>query len=242
MKVSINIEVSVARITRKELKSDKFAQDVGLTVDFFEEHRQDLVRYGTVAVVVALLIVGYGYYSRHRHAVRQEALYKALEAAETPVGPPQQPGVPSFPNEQAKEAQTTKLFTDLANNYGGSAEGNIAEYFLGSLKADQGDLPGAEKYLLVAADKGDDKYGSLAKLSLAQIYFQEGRSDQGEKTLRDLMAHPTIFVSSDQSAIVLARQIMPKNPAEARKLLQPLTSKPGGTGQAATELIAEIPQ
>jgi hypothetical protein len=33
-----------------------------------------------------------------------------------------------------------------------------------------------------------------------------------------------------------------KNPAEARKLLEPLLSKPGVTGQTAVTLNAEIPQ
>jgi hypothetical protein len=79
-------------------------------------------------------------------------------------------------------------------------------------------------------------------LSLAQIYFEEGRGDQGEKILRDLMAHPTIFVSSDQASIALARQMMSKNPAEARKLIQPLLSKPGGVGQVAGDLNAEMSQ
>jgi predicted negative regulator of RcsB-dependent stress response len=232
----------VARITRKELKSDKFAQEVGLTVDFFEEHRDDLARYGGIALVVLLLIAGYVYYSRHQQAVRQEALYQAVQASEAPVGAAQPGGALSFPTQQAKDERAFKLFTDVASRYGGSAEGDIAEYFLGSMRADQGKLAEAEKYLLDAAQKGDEKYASLAKLSLAQIYFEDGRADQGEKTLRDLMAHPTIFVSSDQAAIALARQIMPKNPAEARKLLQPLVSKAGAVGQAATDLNAEIAQ
>lgn len=231
----------MARITRKELKSDKFAQDVGLTVDFFEEHSKDLARYGAIAVALALLVVGYMYYARHQHAVRQEALYKAVETAEAPVGAAQ-PGALSFPTQQAKDRQSTKLFTDLANQYGGSAEGVIAEFFLGSMNADQGDLADAEKHLLIAAQKGDQKYASLAKLSLAQIYFEEGRGDQGEKELRDLIAHPTIFVSSDQATIALASQVLSKNPAEARKLLQPLLAKPGGVGQAASDLNAGIPQ
>jgi predicted negative regulator of RcsB-dependent stress response len=232
----------VARITRKELKSDKFAQEVGLTVDFFEEHREELVRYGGIALAVALLAVGYMYDARHQHAVRQEALYKALEAAEAPVGAAQPGGGLSFATEQAKDEQTVKLLTDLAGKYGGSAEGEIAEYFLGSVRADQGNLPEAEKHLLEAAQKGDEKYSSLAKFSLAQIYFEEGRGDQGEKILRDLIAHPTIFVSSDQASIALARQIMPKNPAEAHKLLQPLLSKPGGVGQVAGDLNSEMSQ
>jgi predicted negative regulator of RcsB-dependent stress response len=231
----------VARITRKELKSDKFAQEVGLTVDFFEEHREELVRYGGIALAVIALVAGYMVYARHQHAARQDALYKALEAAEAPVGAAQ-PGELSFPTQQAKDDQTVKLFTDLTSKYGGSAEGVIGEYFLGSLRADEGKLGDAEKDLLDAAQKGDAKYASLAKLELAQIYFEEGRGDQGEKALRDLMAHPTIFVSSDQATIELAREIVGKNPAEARKLLQPLLSKAGGTGQTASDLNAGIPQ
>jgi hypothetical protein len=36
----------VARITRKELKSDKFALEIGHTVTFFEDHQKVLIRYG----------------------------------------------------------------------------------------------------------------------------------------------------------------------------------------------------
>jgi predicted negative regulator of RcsB-dependent stress response len=232
----------VARITRKELKSDKFAQEVGLTVDFFDEHRQDLARYGGIALAVLVLVLAYSYYARHQHAARQEALYQAVVASEAPVGPPQAPGVLSFPTQLAKDEQTVKRFSDLVSRYGGSAEGDIAEYFLGSIRAGQGKMAEAEKFFLDASQKGDEKYSSLAKLSLSQIYFEDGRADLGEKTLRDLIAHPTIFVSSDQATIALARQLMRKKPAEARKLLQPLLSKPGGTGQAASNLNAEIPQ
>jgi hypothetical protein len=180
------------------------------------------------------------YYARHQHAVRQEALYKAVEAAEAPVGTAPPGGGLSFATQQAKDEQSVKLFTDLASK--GSAEGEIAEYYLGCIRADAGNLPEAEKDLLEAAQKGDEKYASLARLSLAQIYFEEGRGDQGEKILRDLMAHPTIFVSSDQASIALARQMMSKNPAEARKLIQPLLSKPGGVGQVAGDLNAEMSQ
>ena len=45
--------------------------------------------------------------------------------------------------------------------------------------------------------------------------------------LRDLIAHPTIFVSKEQATITLARYLAPKKPAEARKLLDPLRAEPG---------------
>jgi len=232
----------VARITRKELKSDRFAQEVGLTVDFFEEHRDDLVRYGGIALVALLLVGGYVLYARHQHAARQEALYKALQTADAPVGQAAQPGGLSFPTQQAKDDASVKLFTTVATQYGASDEGEIAEYFLGSIMAGQGKFADAEKDYLEASQKADKNYASLAKLALAQIYFEDGRSSQGEQMLRDLIASPTLFVSSDQATIALARELVGKNPGEARKLLQPLLSKPGGVGQTASDVNSQITQ
>ena len=36
----------MSRITRKELKTDKFALEVEHTVSLFEQHRQEIIRYG----------------------------------------------------------------------------------------------------------------------------------------------------------------------------------------------------
>ena len=44
----------MARITRKELKTDKFALEVEHTVNFFEEHQKEIIRYGASPRVVAL--------------------------------------------------------------------------------------------------------------------------------------------------------------------------------------------
>jgi hypothetical protein len=76
----------VARITRKELKSDKFALEVGLTVDFFEEHRKEIVRYGTFVLVAVLGVIGFLFYQRHEHAAREEALARAIQVQEAAVG------------------------------------------------------------------------------------------------------------------------------------------------------------
>jgi hypothetical protein len=59
--------------------------------------------------------------------------------------------------------------------------------------------------------------------------------------LRDLMANPTIFVSADQATISLARLLAPKKPAEARKLIDPLRTRPGSVGQVALTLLSELP-
>jgi predicted negative regulator of RcsB-dependent stress response len=230
----------VARITRKELKSDKFALEIGHTVTFFEHHQKELVRYGAIAVGVVLLIIGFGAYRRNQHTAREGALAQAIKIQEAPVGQSGTGGL-SFPTEDAKAQAALKAFTDVQAKYPGSAEGEIAQYYLGSIQADQGKLAEGEKLFLDVSQKGDDKYASLAKLSLAQIYFAGGRDTQGEKTLRDLIASPTIFVSKEQATMVLARYLMAKKPAEARKLLEPLRTAPGAVSMAAITLIGEMP-
>jgi predicted negative regulator of RcsB-dependent stress response len=231
----------VARITRKELKTDKFALEVGHTVTFFEHHQKELLRYGAGGVVVVLLIIGYSMYSRHQHTVREDILAKAIQVQESPVGPPTPGQNQNFPTQEAKDEVALKAFGDLQSKYSGSEEGEIAQYYVGAIKADQGKLAEAEKSFKEVADKGDAKYASLSKFALAQIYFADGRADQGESTLRDLIAHPTIYISKDQATIALARFIGPKKPADARKLLEPLRSIPGAVGQTAIAALGELP-
>jgi hypothetical protein len=49
----------VSRITRKELKTDKFALEVEHGISFFEEHKSEAVKYGGIAAAVIVLIIGY---------------------------------------------------------------------------------------------------------------------------------------------------------------------------------------
>ncbi|MGA3236603.1 MAG: tetratricopeptide repeat protein [Bryobacteraceae bacterium] len=230
----------MARITRKELKTDKFALEVEHTVTFFDEHRQELVRYGGIALGVAVLIAGYLIYAGREHVAREAALAHAIEVQEAGVGGVSATGGLSFPTQDAKDKEAIKVFSDLKNKYSGSMEGEVAQYYLGSILADQGNLAQAEKSFQEAAEKGDARYASLAKLSLAQIYFSDGRDTQGEGMLRDLIAHPTVFVSSEQATITLARYLANKKPAEARKLLEPLRSQPGSVGQIALTILGEM--
>jgi len=231
----------VARISRKELKTDAFALEVEQTVTFFEEHKQEIVRYGGIALAVVVLFLGYTFYSRSQHAKRETALYHAIQVEEAPIGPPQPGQNLNFPTQEAKDQVAVKEFADVASAYSGSTEGEIAQYYLGTIYADQGKLAEAEKAFKEVSDKGNERYGALAKLSLAQIYFADGRDNQGTALLQDLIAHPSLFVSKEEATITLARFLLHKNPAEARKLLDPLRSQPGAVGQTALAMYSELP-
>jgi predicted negative regulator of RcsB-dependent stress response len=233
----------VARITRKELKSDTFALEVEHTLTLFEEHRRDILRYGGILVVVVVLVVGFLVYRGRQHAAREAALTRAILIEQTPVGapPPGATNTSAFPTQQVKDDTAIKVFTDVAKQYPRSDEGQISQYFLGTIQANQGKLADAEKNLQQAAQTGDAKYNSLAKLTLGEVYFAEGKIDQGKQVMQDLAAHPTIFVSKEQAELAEARALIPVRPAEARKILDSLRNTPGAVSQVALTLYGQLP-
>jgi predicted negative regulator of RcsB-dependent stress response len=231
----------VARITRKELKSDKFALEVELGLNFFEAHQAEIIRYGGIALALAAIIFGFFSYRRHQQTLREQVLSRAIQIQETSVGPPTQGASNTFPTQQVKEEAALKAFGEVASKYSGSDEAEIAQYYTASIHADQGNLPEAEKGFQEVAQKGNARYASLAKLSLGQVYFAEGKPDLAQKTLTDLAAHPTVFVSADQANIALARGLMATKPVEARKLLETLKNRQGAVGQVALTLYGELP-
>ncbi len=231
----------MSRITRKELKSDSFAQEVGLTVTFLEEHRKDVVRYGGIGVAVILLIGGFFVYRNHEHAARQEALAQAIRIQETPVANVAVSGQTTFPTQDVKDQSAIKAFTEVETKYSGSDEAQIAEYYLGCVHSDMGKLADAEKNFQNVANRADKNYASLAKSALAELYFSDGRFDQGEKLMKELMDNPTIFVSKDQAAITLAKHYIGRNNAEARKLLAPIRDSKSAIASIAQMMYAQIP-
>jgi len=231
----------VARITRKELKSDRFALEVGQTVNFFEEHRKELLNYGTVALAVAALIAGWLVYQRHQRAGREEALTRAITLQEAPVSATPNSAGLNFPTQAAKDQVTMKAFSTLAAKYAGTTEGEVAQYYLGAIDADASRLSDAEKHFQDVAQHGDAAFSSLARFSLAQVYYSEGRDAQGEAILRDLMNHPSALISKEQATVTLARYLMIKKPAEARKLLDPLKTANGAVGQLVLSLYGQLP-
>jgi predicted negative regulator of RcsB-dependent stress response len=231
----------VARITRKDLKTDKFALEIGHTVDFFEENRRDILRYGAAGLaVIALLVVFYVYRGR-QHSVREQALSQALQVVEAPVAGPQAGGL-SFPTAEAKDKEAVRVLSEVSTKYSGTNEGSVAEYLLAATAADQGKMAEAEKRYNVVIDSGDKQYAALAKLSLGEIYFATGRAAEGERLLRSLIDKPTVFVSKEEATLVLARAMGATKPEEARKLVDPLRSGRTAVSQNAIVLYGELTQ
>jgi predicted negative regulator of RcsB-dependent stress response len=233
----------VDRLTRKELKSDRFALEVQHSVEYVSEHRRQLLRWGGIAVAAALLIVGGFVYRNYQRGVRQERLSAAMQVMNATIGPAPSQYVVAFPTTADRDKAFDKAFTELAAKYPGTDEGVLAEFYLGTHAADQGKIDQASKHFKVAADAGKGPYSSMAKLSLAQIYAAQGKVADGEKLIQSVIDRPTELVSKEAATIALAQLIAPTDPARARKLLEPLRGNPrSGISRSALNALADMSQ
>jgi len=231
----------VDSVHRKELKHDKFVEQVGHSVEYAAEHREQMIKWGGAALAVLVVGAGIYWYISYQHSVRQEALHNAMNSYEAGVGTNGNEYLKSFPTQADKDKAVIKDLSEVASKYNGKEEGRIAQYFLGLYYADKGNMADAEKQLKPVAESGKDAYASQAKLSLAQVYESTGRLADAEKLLRSVLDDPTILVSKEQATIALAKVLSKKNPAEARKMLEPLRAERGPVSRAAITALGDIP-
>jgi hypothetical protein len=123
---------------------------------------------------------------------------------------------------------------------GGTSEGLMAQYYLGTLKAQQ-DPKGAESDLKTVADSSDE-ISSLAKVALAQLYAGENRLPEAQQLLQSVENKPTSLVSKEQAQILRAQLDATTNPQQAKKILQSLQGPKAdpAISRAASEVAAQV--
>jgi predicted negative regulator of RcsB-dependent stress response len=233
----------VDRLTRKELKTDRFAQEVGHTVEYVGEHRQQFVRYGAIALVVVVIAAGIYFFLRHQANERREQLSRAMLIMASPVGEgTTNPFGAVYKTEEDRNQAYAGAMQQIVNDSPNSREGVIAKFYLAGQRAREDKLDEAVRLMTDVANSGKDEYASLAKLSLAKLLNQQGKTQEAEKQLRDLINSPTAFVSKEKATIALAELIAPTRPDEARKLLEPLRESRATVSRAAMNALAGLRQ
>jgi predicted negative regulator of RcsB-dependent stress response len=230
-------------LTRHELKEqlqhDHFTDAVSGAVLYAREHRENVTRWA-IGIAIALLLAGAAiWYAAWRNSVRQQDLQNAFAVLEAPIGTPGQLGK-TFATQEAKNQASRKALEEVIAKDGGTRQGLIAQYYLGTLKAAQQNSQGAEADLSNVANSSSE-CAPLAKIALAQIYAGENKIQQGQGLLRDIINHPTDLVSKAQAEILLAHLEETSNPKDARKLLQSLSAeKDPAVARAASQLSSQL--
>jgi predicted negative regulator of RcsB-dependent stress response len=232
-------------LTRHELKEqlqhDQFTDAVSGALGYATSHRKNVTRWLIIlAVVLVLSGAGYWYYS-HQRSLRQQDLGAALAVVDTPVGPANDYGK-TFPTDDAKKTAARQALSGVIGKYPGSQEGLIAQYYLGTLKAQANDAKGAESDLRTVADSSS-AVAPLARIALAQVYLGEKKMAEAQGLLRAIINSPTSLVSKAQAQILLAQIDQSVNPAESKNILKSIDKSDQGrpavsraTDQLSTQL------
>lgn len=214
-------------MTRHELKEqvehDQFTDTVSNLVSYATAHREKLTFWGLIALAVVIVAGAIFWYSSYRNGVRQQDLAAALEVVGASVGPanPANPATKTYATQDEKNKASMKALSGVVAKDGGTRQGLTAQYYLGTLKAQSGDMRGAEADLRAVAGSRNE-CAPLAKIALAQLYAGKNRTSEAEALLRELVNNPTDLVSKAQAQILLAHMEETTNPQDAKKILQSL--------------------
>ena len=211
-------------MTRHELKEqlqhDQFTDSVSTALHYASSHKQRLIQWGFVVAVALIIVLGAVWFNSYHRSVRQRNLQMAFTILDAQVGPPNE-YTKTFATAEAKQQASMKALSQVVANDGKSREGYLAQYYLGTLKAQKGDAKGAESDLRAVANSSSDS-AALAKIALAQLYIASKRTSEAQDLLRSLVNKPTDLVSKAQAQILLAQLDETVNPQAAKRILQGL--------------------
>ena len=239
----------VDNATKRQLKKqDQFVSTTEHMVAWAQHNRsQATILAVTVVVVILAIIGGYTLYE-HRSAAAQTAFGEALQTYQTPVADaaqPPPPGTKTFPSIKERAAAANAQFSQVAQQYGWTQAGKLAQYFTGLTYMEEGQNGPAEDALKKTADSWDSGLAALSKMTLAGLYQQTGRDSQAIDIYNELAKGKATTVPPGLAQIQLAELYQSEGKTEeARKIYAQLKDndkdakgKPGSAAQVATEKL-----
>jgi tetratricopeptide (TPR) repeat protein len=176
------------RTERRHLKQNEL-QRFALQAHRVVEDRQREVSVAIIAVLV-IAAIGGGYaiwrgrVQSRAHALLAEAL-AVQEAKINVLGSPSAAG--GYPNERARLQAAVAKFKAAADAYPSTDTGIFARYREAATQAELGNsaaaVPGYEE---VIRRSGDDIYGQMARLGLAEVHARSGQFDQAINIFKEL--------------------------------------------------------
>ncbi len=233
-------------ISRKELKKDEIRESIVHGAEAALEHQKQIWLYGAVALAVVLAIVGWRLYSQ-RQTVKATAAFeeasKIFNARIRVINEPEQPGEITYVDEKNKFTDAAKKFEEVAQAYGSTRPGQMAQYYAGLCYQQLGQHDKALEWLTKVQSGGDAELAALARLRAANVYAATGKSDEAVKAYQQLLANPTTMVPKPLVMLALADHYLRANPAEAEKLYNQIRAEfpRSQVAQEAQERLDSLP-
>ncbi len=231
----------MANFTRKQLKQDKFVEEVGHQVQWFSTHQKPVIIGAAAALAVVIGSVWFVGYQRARGQEAAAELQEAVRLFGGSVTTEARPGFVTFATTGERQRRVTEAMDKVLADYSGSDAAGAAEYYLGLLDLEQDKYDEAQARLERAIDGADKEYASLARLALASVHAAKDDLAGAREIYKRLIASPTRVVPAGRAKLDMARKIAPSDPEEARALLLELAAEGGAVGLAANQELRQIP-
>lgn len=222
------------RAERHHLKDNELAHLAGSARHAIEEKRGPVT--AIAAAVLVVLVIGAGYYAwNSRVESRAHALLaEAVVVDDARIGPPSAPGSPepgglSFASLRARNQAALTKYKVAADEYPATDAGIYARYRQAATYMALGEAKGAvEAYQQVIERAGNDLYGQMARLGLAEAQAQTGAVDEAIATYTELSQRKDGPIPVDGVLLRLARTYLD-------------AGKTADAEKAYTRLVEEFP-
>ncbi len=208
-------------ISRKELKKDEFRDTLTHGAEAVMSHQKLFGFIITVAVFVAVAIVGWRFYAERQTVKASAALSEAMKTFQARIRTPGEATDPTevtFVDEKIKFTDAQKKFDDIARKYPRTRPGQLALYYSALSLEKVGNNNQAAETLKKLQGSSSEDIASLAQFQLAEVYLKMGKSGDAIKIYRQLAAKPTVFVPKPLVMLALGDALAKSNPQEAAKI------------------------
>ena len=179
---------------RRELKHDKFVDELGTLSSRARENQRILIAITATAVAVAVIAYGIFFYRSNREKHAGVDLASAISTMDSPLIPPAgaqpQPNA-KFKTEKERSDAAEKLFKDVVGKYSGTDAADVAGLYLARFDASHGDTAAARKLLQeFVSDHPKHFLVGSARYSLYQLRIEGGESPQVITDVQAQLAKP----------------------------------------------------
>ncbi|HEX9164203.1 MAG TPA: outer membrane protein assembly factor BamD [Thermoanaerobaculia bacterium] len=191
---------------RRELKHDKFVDEIGVLSSKAKQNQRILYSAAGVAIAVAVIAYGIYFYRSNRERKAQGMLATAIDTIESPLANPAQPNPNAkFKTEIERNAAAEKQFKDLKAQYNGTDAADVADLYLARIGASRGDTANARTLLeTFIRDHPKNVLVGSARYSLYQLRIDGGEAPKVTSELTAELSKKDPALPPDSLLVLLA--------------------------------------
>ena len=208
-------------LSRKELRKDEVRETLSHGAQAVFAHQHQIWVYGGMALLVAIAVLGWRFYTQKQTAKGSAALADAMKVYQARIrtaAEPAQPDETTYLDEKNKYGDAEKKFTEVANRYSRTRPGQLARYYAALSLEKLNRYSEAENDLKTLESSGDESLSALARFKLSQVYDEDGKGPQAVQLYQQLSNKPTLFVPKPVVLLALADHYSGSDPTQAAKL------------------------